>query len=108
MEAIFILIVILIIGIGVASKMTDLAKKPNKGDLFACANCGKQTKHDTRTLRGFDAGVRKSFRCWECFKEEKNRSIQVGNRSGAGCATVVVIFAITFSVSGYGIIKFIA
>lgn len=92
-----------------ASRATAAQKsRPNKGDLFACSACGRETKHDTRTLNGYDKGVRKSFLCWECFKKKKDAEAASagpsGRESSSGCLGVALVLASTGLFASYKLV----
>lgn len=83
--------------------------RPIKGELFACASCGKSTKHDTRTIKGFEKGVRRNFLCWECFKKWKDSQQTISNAlPGAsdtpkpqGCLGVILVFFVVIFSAAY-------
>lgn len=105
---IFIIIAfVAVIAYVISHNASSNKNRPNKGDLFACSSCGEQTKHDTRTINGYNKGVRQSFLCWECFKNKKNaQAASVKSEvSTKGCLGLSLIM-VAVGLSGlYGIVN---
>lgn len=78
------------------------AVRPDKGQSYTCAKCGKSDKHVNRTLSAWDKGAR-SFFCRTCHSEWRDQN-PAGTRNG-GCAVAAVALlaggGATFATLGY-------
>jgi hypothetical protein len=110
MTILVILVVIAVVGYLIFHNNVVADNRPRKGDLFACSTCGKSTKHDTRTINGYNRGVRESFRCWDCFKQHKDAQAARGANagSGKGCLGMAVMFCVLGSAGVYSMVRFVA
>lgn len=105
-------VVIAVIAYGLFNSYQSANNRPKKGDLYACSSCGKSTGHDTRTLNGYDKGVRKSFMCWECFKKKKDAEAAfnaptglASSGGGSGCLGAAVLLVVAGGVGVYSAIN---
>lgn len=98
------IVVVAVVAYGIYNSYQSANNRPKKGDLYACSSCGKSTAHDTRTINGYDKGVRKSFMCWDCFKKKKDAEAFSGE-GRSGCLGMAVLLVVTGGLGVYSAIN---